>query len=227
MNDFWLFLFFFVYPWIAITIFVVGFAYRYFWDQFNWNAQSSQMLEGKSLKWGSVLFHYGILLSFAGHVVGLLLPQGAVWYGVAGIGADTHEKIAFTAGSIVGGAALAGILILLIRRITVPRVLRTTTANTFATILLILVPVSTGVYEVYIAHDSLFPVAHWIQGVMTFRPDLENARAMELPYKIHVLSAFALFAFSPFSRLVHVWSAPVWYFLRPYISFRRYRTTAS
>ncbi len=228
MNDFWLTVFFFVFPWISITIFVAGFAYRYFWDQFNWNSQSSQLLEKNWLKWGSVFFHYGILGSFVGHVIGLLVPQQYVWRGVFGIPASTHETIAYAGGMVLGGAAFLGIVILLVRHISIPRILRTTTTNTFVTVLLILLPVFTGVLEVYILHDDmLVDVAPWIQSVMTFRPDPEHASHMALAYKIHVLSAFALFAFSPFSRLVHVWSVPVWYFLRPYISFRRYRRAAS
>jgi nitrate reductase gamma subunit len=39
-------------------------------------------------------------------------------------------------------------------------------------------------------------------------------------YQIHVLTALALFALWPFTRLVHAFSAPIAYLFRPYIVYR-------
>ena len=219
-------LLFLVFPYLALTTFVVGHAYRYIMDPFFWNAKSSEFLEKKSLYSGITLFHWGILLTLLGHAGGLLIPQRL--FDMAGINGQTHSQIAYWSGLFVGAAAFVGSILLLRRRITVKRIQATTTLNDYVTIAGLVFVTGLGLYNVVFGHFYVLDtVAPWIRGVVFFQPDPELMSGVPLSYKIHILSAFALLGFSPFSRLVHIWSAPFTYPLRRYIVFRRRVADAS
>ncbi len=211
---------FVVFPYIALTVFVVGHGYRYVKDPFRWNARSSELVEKRGLFPGSTLFHWGILGTLAGHAGGLLIPQRI--FDAVGIEGQTHTEIAYWAGIAVGLAAVIGLAVLLWRRIFFARVRKTTSANDWVTLLGLFFVASMGVYNVFFGHFYVLDtVAPWIRGIVTFTPDPALMRTVPLSYKIHILSALALLGFSPFSRLVHIWSAPVFYFLRRPILLRR------
>jgi nitrate reductase gamma subunit len=94
--------------------------------------------------------------------------------------------------------------------------------NDTITISALALVVGAGLYNVVFGHyNVLYSVAPWIRGIVTFTPDAMLMKAVPLSYKIHVIAAWALLGFSPFSRLVHIWSAPVFYFFRRRIVFRR------
>jgi len=209
-----------VFPYLCLTTFVVGHSYRYVTDRYAWNSHSSQILDNQSLRWGSVLFHIGIILTFLGHAGGLLIPQK--YYDLFGITSDMHLAIAHWMGEVVGIAALAGCLLLLWRRLTNDRVRAAGSVNDLITLGGLTLVVAGGVYNVFFGnYNVLDSVAPWIRGIVFFSPDPELMRPVPLGFKIHVTLAWALLAFSPFSRLVHIWSVPVFYFFRSHILFRR------
>ena len=209
-----------VFPYICLTTFVVGHAYRYVTDRYGWNARSSEFLEKKALLAGSVLFHWGIVFTFLGHAGGLLIPQSVL--DRLGINSQIHMDIAYWSGLVVGIAAFVGSLLLLKRRLTHPRVRAVSRLNNTLTIGTIVLVVGAGLYNVVFGHyNVLYTVAPWIRGIVTFSPDAMLMKVVPLSYKIHVIAAWALLGFSPFSRLVHIWSAPLFYFFRPMIIFRR------
>ena len=215
-------LLFTVFPYICLATFVVGHAYRYVTDRYAWNARSSEFLEKKTLFWGSVLFHVGIIFTFIGHAGGLLIPQK--YYDLVGIDSETHLAIAHWSGEVVGIAALAGCLLLLWRRVSIPRVRLAGSGNDIFTLAALNLIIATGVYNVFWGnYNVLDSVAPWIRGIVFFSPDAELMRPVPLSFKIHVTTAWALLGFSPFSRLVHIWSAPVFYIMRPPILFRKKR----
>ena len=113
-----------VIPYVAITIFILGHVWRYRRDQFGWTTRSTQLLERRLLKWGSPLFHYGALAAIGGHVLGILIPQGAT--SAVGIDEHAYHLISAVAGTLAGAAALAGLAILVYRRASVRRVAVTT-----------------------------------------------------------------------------------------------------
>jgi nitrate reductase gamma subunit len=208
------------FPYLALATFVVGHTYRYVTDAFGWNARSSELLDKESLNTGITVFHWGILLTLVGHTGGLLIPQGL--YDAVGIDGQTHTRIAYYSGGVVGVAALVGIVLLLRRRLSRPRVRATTTMNDWITLLLLVWVIGAGVYNVAFEHFYVLDtIAPWIRGIVTLRPDPALMRDVPLSYKVHILSALALLGFSPFSRLVHIWSVPVTYLFRRYVVFRR------
>jgi len=217
---------FLVFPYLALTTFVVGHGYRYIVDPFFWNAKSSEFLEKKSLYPGITLFHWGILLTLLGHAGGLLIPQ--TLFDMVGIGGQTHLHIAYWSGLVVGAAAFVGSILLFWRRVAVKRIQATTTLNDTLTITGLVFVTGLGLYNVVFGHFYVLDtIAPWVRGLVFFQPNPELMLKVPLSYKIHILSAFALLGFSPFSRLVHIWSAPFTYPLRQYIVFRRRVADAS
>jgi nitrate reductase gamma subunit len=218
--DIWYTLIFTVFPYLCLTTFVVGHGYRYVTDRFGWNARSSEFLEKKNLFAGSVIFHWGIILTFFGHAGGMLIPQRV--FDFFGVKAQAHLAIAYFSGLVVGIAAFIGSLLLLWRRITDRRVKATGTLNDAVTLSALVLVIGLGLYNVVFGHyNVLYSVAPWIRGIVFFAPDPHLMRPVPVSFKLHVLSALALLAFSPFSRLVHIWSAPVFYLFRRRIVFRK------
>jgi nitrate reductase gamma subunit len=211
---------FVVFPYISLTVFVLGHAYRYVADSLSWNAKSSQFLEKNETYAGITIFHWGILLTLVGHAGGLLIPQA--WYDVVGIDGQTHTKIAYWSGLVVGIAAFVGCGMLLARRMTRERLKMTTSTNDYITLGGLIFVIGVGLYNVIFDHfyvlDSIAP---WIRSIITFTPAPHLMTEVPFSYKVHILGAFALLAFSPFSRLVHIWSAPLVYILRPWILLRK------
>ena len=107
-------------PYVAFTSFALGHVWRYRTDQFGWTTRSSQIYESRLLRMGSPLFHFGLLGVFGGHVVGLLIPQS--WTSAVGVSEHAYHLMAVTMGSLAGFAVIAGLAILLYRRITVAAV---------------------------------------------------------------------------------------------------------
>ena len=213
-------LIFTVFPYVCLATFVLGHAYRYVTDRYGWNARSSEFLEKQALYPGSLFFHWGIVLTFVGHAGGLLIPQRV--FDLFGFDSEAHLSIAYWSGLPVGLAAFFGVLLLLRRRLTHPRISAVNRTNDTITIGALVVVIGTGLFNVIFGHfNVLYSVAPWIRGIVTFTPDAMLMKEVPLSFKIHVIAAWTLLAYSPFSRLIHIWSLPVTYFFRSHILFRR------
>ncbi len=211
---------FVVFPYVSLSVCIVGSIYRYATDPGRWNARSSEIFEKRTLMFASNLFHYGVLLALMGHVVGLLIPQSV--YELFFISGELHTAIAYFLGIAFGLPALIGLSLLIWRRTSDSRVMTVTTRRDHITAALLFVTIGVGTYNVFFGHYYVLDtVAPWIRGILTLRPNTELLSGVPFLYKLHILSAFALFAFAPFSRLVHIWSAPISYVRRSYILFRR------
>ncbi len=216
-----------VIPYVAITIFILGHVWRYRRDQFGWTTRSTQLLERRLLKWGSPLFHYGALAAIGGHVLGILIPQSATE--AVGIDEHAYHLISAVAGTLAGAAALAGLAILALRRATVRRVALTTSYADLAVYVLLFVVIAVGTLDT-LSHNLLasgngynyrHTVAIWFRGVFALQDNAQLMAGVPLIYQVHALTAWAILALWPFSRLVHAWSIPFQYIGRPYILYRR------
>ena len=214
---------FLVFPYLALATFVVGHLYRYVVNPYGWNTKSSELLEKKGLKFGVTIFHWGIIFTLLGHGVGLLIPQK--YWDAVGIDSQAHILFATYSGVVVGAAALLGLLLLIYRRISNDRILATTSPNDFITLGLLFFVVATGFANVisglYEHFDILNTIAPWLRGILTLTPDASLMLEVPLRFKVHILAVMALLGFSPFSRLVHIWSVPLTYVFRRLIIFRR------
>jgi nitrate reductase gamma subunit len=211
-----------VYPYIALSIFLVGSWLRFDREQYTWKSDSSQLLSGKNLRLGSNLFHIGIIAIFFGHAVGLLTPHSV--FTALGVSDMAHQMIAIWAGTIFGGMCLVGSLILWVRRMFNPRVSAASRGSDkfilswiFITLLLGLstIPVSLG----HASHNDpsvMIALAEWAQSIVYLRPEPALLANVDFVFKCHLFFGMTVFLLFPFTRLVHVWSAPFSYAWRPY-----------
>ncbi len=212
-----------IFPYICLTTFVVGHFWRYRYDKFGWTTRSSQLYEDRLLRIGSPLFHFGILAVFLGHVMGLGVPKS--WTEAVGISEDLYHFMAVSIGAIAGFATVVGMAILIYRRRTNGPVFSATTKmdKTMYAVLatvIVLGLVNTVAANIFGHYDYREGVSVWFRGI--FRFDLHPDLMAEAPlsFQLHGLTAMFLFALWPFTRLVHVFSAPLGYLTRPYIVYR-------
>jgi len=210
-----------VYPYISLSILILGSIYRYLKNPYSWNSRSSEILEKGSLKYASVIFHYGIILSLIGHIGGLLVPQPL--YNMIGFTENRHMFVAIYTGILFGWAAFIGLLLLTWRRLWQKRVFSNSSLSDLLTLLILLIVTGLGTYNVtFVAYDNvLHDIAPWLRSILVLAPAPELLAPVPLTYKAHFIAVFTLFAFYPFSRLVHITSAPVTYVYRVWILFRR------
>ena len=213
-----------IFPYICLAVFVVGHVWRYRYDKFGWTTRSSQLYERRLLRLGSPLFHFGILLVAVGHIGGLLVPES--WTEAAGISETAYHAVAVGLGGIAGFCTLAGAAILIYRRRTVGPVFSATTVNDKIMYVLLIGTVVLGLGTTVLGnltghpHDYRLTVSPWFRSIFALRPDTDLILAAPIGFRLHALAAWTLFAFWPFSRLVHVFSAPLGYLTRPYIVYR-------
>ena len=216
-----------VYPYICLSVFLMGSLARFDRDQYTWKSDSSQLLRKGQLRWGSNLFHIGILFLFGGHTVGLLTPH---FMYEPFITAEQKQLVAVTAGGIAGVICFIGLTLLLHRRIFDDRI-RLTSHRTDLGILIILwvqlvlglitLPYSFGHKDAGV----MLALADWAQRIVTLRPDAAGLVALDWPYKVHLVLGMTIFLVFPFTRLVHVWSGfgTLAYVARPYQVVRNRR----
>ncbi|MFC4137553.1 respiratory nitrate reductase subunit gamma [Microbacterium sp. GCM10011525] len=213
-----------VLPYVCAAVFILGHIWRYRYDKFGWTTRSSQTYENKLLQWGSPMFHLGILMVIAGHVVGLLIPRE--WLYAIGIDEHMYHIGATVLGTAAAILTLAGLAILIFRRRTVAAVFLATTnmdkvMYVFLGATLLFGTAATVVHQVFgggfAYRETISP---WVRQMIIFRPDPELMVGVPLLFQLHVITACLLFALWPFTRLVHVFSAPVGYLFRPYIVYR-------
>jgi nitrate reductase gamma subunit len=212
-----------IFPYICLTIFVVGHFWRYRYDKFGWTTRSSQLYEDRLLRWGSPLFHFGILAVFLGHVMGLGVPKS--WTEAVGISEGMYHFMAVSVGAVAGFGTLVGMAILIYRRRTVGPVFSATTPMDkvmyFFLALVILLGLWNTVASNILGHyDYRESVSVWFRGIFRFDLAPELMAGAPAGFQAHAITAFILFALWPFTRLVHVFSAPLGYVTRPYIVYR-------
>jgi nitrate reductase gamma subunit len=211
-------------PYISLAIFVVGHYWRYRYDKFGWTTRSSQLYERRLLRWGSPLFHFGILFVLLGHVAGLGIPKS--WTTALGLSEEAYHAIAIITGAIAGFCTLAGLAILIYRRRTVGPVFSATTRNDKFMYVVLTATILFGLSNTVLGAlgqegvDYRDTVSPWFRSIFWFQPEPELMTEAGLGFQLHALSALLLFAIWPFTRLVHVFSAPLGYFTRPYIVYR-------
>jgi nitrate reductase gamma subunit len=209
--------FFGIYPYIAITVFFIGSLLRYDRDQYTWKASSSQLLSKKGMRWGSNLFHIGIIALFFGHLMGLLTPQWAYHFMMS---AGTKQLVAMTAGGIFGFTCLVGMIMLIRRRMLDARIKATSEPTDLPILLILFVQLVLGLLTIpfsaqHMDGSSMLALASWAQHVVTFQGDAASFVAGEaLVFKAHLVLGLTIFLVFPFTRLVHVWSAPIQYLTR-------------
>jgi len=199
-----------IYPYICLVVFVVGSLVRFDREQYTWKSDSSQLLKRGQLRWGSNLFHIGILGIFFGHLGGLLTPL-PVWHAL-GVEASAKQMLAIVAGGAAGLLCLVGLILLVHRRLTEPRIRATTRPMDLLVLLLLLAQLLLGLFSITVSWQhrdggEMIQLMMWAQHLVTFRADAAGYVAeVATVFKLHLVLGMTIFLVFPFSRLVHIWS---------------------
>ncbi len=219
MNDFYFSFFFGLYPYICLTIFVLGTLVRYDREQYSWRASSSQLLADKGLKVGNILFHLGVIFIFFGHLVGLLTPHSVYEHFVT---AEQKQLLAIIAGGFAGAIGFAGLTILVFRRLFVERIRATSSKSDIAVLVIFWIQITLGLITIpySLSHEDagiMIQLSEWAQHVLTFRDGASDyIVGTDWVFQVHLILGMTIFLLFPFTRLVHILSAPVRYTWRPY-----------
>ncbi|MBS1253327.1 MAG: Nitrate reductase-like protein NarX [Anaerolineales bacterium] len=213
MTDFVLFA---AFPYVAIVVCVVFSLHRYFTDRYSYSSLSSQFLENRQLFWGSVPWHYGIIIILAAHVLAGLFP--GFW---ARLIADPIRLYFLeVTGFALGFITLFGLAALAWRRLTNKRVWAVTSGMDVVLMVLLLFQVVAGVYVALFyrwgAEWYLYTAVPWLASLFKLNPQVQYVTVLPLAAQLHFLNAFLLIAIFPFTRLVHLVSFPITYLWRPY-----------
>ncbi len=203
-------------PYAVLIIFFVGTIYRYRATRFSYSSLSSQFLENRKLFWGIMPFHWGILLLFLGHLMAFLFPASVLAFNRHPIRLLILEATAFAFGLIM----LYGLIMLILRRSTHPRLKPVTSRMDIFIGLLLIAQVILGLL---IALNTRWG-SSWFAAVLTpylrsiflFQPDISAVSALPWLVKLHIVGAFLIFLLIPFSRLVHLLVVPIPYLWRAY-----------
>ena len=218
MENFINHLLFGIYPYIALAVLAIGSVIRFDREPYSWRSGSSQLLRRKQLMVGSVLFHIGVLFIFFGHLIGLLTPIAL--FDALGISHGAKQLLAIIAGGIAGVAAIIGATLLIHRRFFDPRVRANSSFSDNAIILILWVQLALGLATVPISAGHLdggemVKFMTWAQGIFTFQGDAASHVAnVHIIFKLHIFLGLTILLIFPFTRLVHMLSAPVRYLWR-------------
>lgn len=207
-----------VYPYICLTVLAVGSVVRFDREQYTWRSGSSQLLRRRQLVLGSNLFHLGILVIFGGHFIGLLTPLFV--FEALGISHGAKQILAMTAGGIAGVVCLAGALILLHRRVFDARIRHNSSFGDLAILLILIIQLGLGLATIplssrHVDGSEMIKFMGWTQGIFTFRAGAADfLYGVPLIFKAHLVLGMTILLVFPFTRLVHMLSAPVWYLNR-------------
>ncbi|MFD0437810.1 respiratory nitrate reductase subunit gamma [Streptomyces sp. WAC 01325] len=212
-----------VLPYVTFALLVAGLVWRHRYDRFGWTTRSSQVHESRLLNIASPAFHYGILFVLVGHLVGLFVP--ASWTDSLGVSEHTYHLLSLYGGTAAGALTVAGIVLLIYRRRTNAPVFRATTANDKLMYVVLLGAIVLGMVAKLThvsgdGYDYRQSIAPWARSLFTLQPDLDRMAGVPVLYQIHAVVGMALIALVPYTRLVHMFSAPVQYLFRPYLVYR-------
>lgn len=221
-----------LYPYVCLAVFVVGSLIRFDRDQYSWKSDSSQLLRAGSLRWGSNLFHIGVLFLFFGHGFGMLTPH-FLYEPI--ISAGNKQLLAMVSGGIAGTLGFIGVSLLLHRRLTDERIRINSKFSDILLLVLLWVQLALGLATIPLSAQHLdgammLRLAGWAQHMVTFRPGaVELLAEASLVFKLHMVLGMTLFLVFPFTRLVHVWSGfgTLAYLVRPYQMVRSRRLSLS
>jgi nitrate reductase gamma subunit len=209
------------YPYICLTIFLLGSLLRFDRDQYTWKSDSSQLLRAGQLRWGSNLFHVGVLFLLFGHTFGMLTPH---FIYEPFISASAKQLVAMASGGLFGLFGFIGVTILLHRRLSDPRIRINSKMSDIVLLWLLWLQLALGLGTIPLSAQHLdgsmmMRLAEWAQRIVTFRAGApEMLAGAGWVFKAHMFLGMSIFLVFPFTRLVHVWSGfgTAAYLVRPY-----------
>jgi len=218
-----------IYPYLALAVVLLGSLIRFDREPYTWKSDSSQLLRKRQMRWGSNLFHYGVLVVVAGHFVGFLMPEWAVRWA---LDPAQHQLLAMVTGGIAGLVAIVGLTLLLQRRLADPRIRRNSRKWDIAVIVMLWLQLALGLLTVPLSAQHMDGATFglmtaYVKSIVTFQGGAASLlEGTSWVYRLHIFLGFTIFLVSPFTRMVHIWSGAgaLAYLFRPYQLVRTRRT---
>ncbi len=211
LNDFILFA---VFPYVAVGIELSVSIFRYYTNSYRFSSLSSEFLEGKELFWGSVPWHYGIIVVLLGHLIGFLFPKEVLAFGSVPMRLLILEVTAL----IFGMMAFWGLIFLLKRRFTNKRIKAVTAKMDIFVLVLLLIQVGTGLATaIHYRWGSTWyasAMVPYLKSLFVLKPNISYITGLPWVVKLHIFNAMFLNAIIPFTRLVHFLVLPIHYIWR-------------
>ncbi|GLQ95632.1 respiratory nitrate reductase subunit gamma [Dyella mobilis] len=210
-----------IYPYICLSVLLLGSLVRFDREPYTWKSDSSQLLRAGALRIGSNLFHYGILVVVMGHFLGFLMPHWAIDWA---LNPSQHQLLAMVGGGVAGVVAIIGLSMLIYRRIADPRIRRNSRKWDFTIVFMLWLQLLLGLITVPLSAQHVdgaeFEIlTTYVKGIVTFQSGVAGL-LLQVPwvYRVHILLGFTIFLVSPFTRMVHIWSGvgTLAYLFRPY-----------
>lgn len=204
-----------IFPYICGTILIIAAFYRFVFRGKSWTAPSTEIFEKRWLRVASVVFHYGIIFAFIGHIMGVLIPLEV--YNALGVGDDVYHFFAIVGGGAAGLMVVLGLVLMLIRKFLYPRVRAHTTFESYFTIIWLILVAGLGTYMTIIYNTTVgeyeyrLTIGPWFRSLFTFQPQSELMLGVPTIWKVHIICSFILFAAIPFTKLIHMFSFPLRY----------------
>ncbi|MBE1160719.1 respiratory nitrate reductase subunit gamma [Dyella acidiphila] len=210
-----------IYPYICLTVLLLGSLIRFDREPYTWKSDSSQLLRARWLKLGSNLFHYGILVVVIGHFLGFLMPHWAVDWA---LNPAQHQLLAMAGGGVAGVVAIIGLSVLIFRRLGDPRIRRNSRKWDIAVVIMLWLQLLLGLITVPLSAQHMDGaefelLTSYVKGIVTFQSGVAALLLQtQWVYRVHILLGFTIFLISPFTRMVHIWSGAgtLAYLFRPY-----------
>ncbi|MCL6453522.1 MAG: respiratory nitrate reductase subunit gamma [Alicyclobacillus sp.] len=213
-----------VFPYVCLGSIIFGSMYRYAYYPMSWTAKSSQILEKHWLRIGNMLFHWGLLFVVIGHIMGLLVP--VQWYHWFGVSDELYHLMAMVLGGLFGLVTMVGLTILILRRIFNDRVRVNSSKSDYVADILLWIVLGLGEAMTTIwaningPYDYRLTVGPWVRSLFILQPRVDLMVHVPLLLQIHTVASFVLFGVAPFTRLIHMYSAPIFYITRAPIQYR-------
>lgn len=210
-----------IYPYICLSVLLLGSLIRFDREPYTWKSDSSQLLRAGTLRLGSNLFHYGILVVVLGHFVGFLVPHWAIDWAM---NPAQHQLLAMVGGGVAGLVAIIGLSMLIHRRLADPRIRNNSRKWDIAVVFMLWLQLLLGLLTVPLSAQHMDGaefelLTTYVKGIVTFQSGVA-AQLLQAPwiYRLHILLGFTIFLISPFTRMVHIWSGAgaLAYLFRPY-----------
>lgn len=204
-------------PYLALILAVFGGLYRYFADRYSYSSVSSQLLETRLLFWGSVPWHYAIILILLAHLLVALAPGAARVI----LGNPAARTVLELVGMALALFAVFGILVLIVRRMPRRGLARASTSPMdWILLAVLLVQASSGfavaLFDRWGSMWYLSTAVPWFWSIATLRPDPSTVAVMPSLVQFHFVLGFIVILLFPFTRLVHLVTVPIGYLWRPY-----------
>ncbi len=217
-----------IYPYICLAVFLLGSLLRFDRDQYSWKSDSSQLLRAGQLRWGSNLFHIGVLFLFFGHSFGMLTPH---FIYEPFISAGNKQLVAMVSGGAAGLLGFIGVSLLLHRRLSDARIRANSRTSDIVLLWLLWAQLALGLATIPLSAQHLdgsmmLKLAEWAQRIVTLRSGAADLLVdAGWIFQTHMALGMTIFLVFPFTRLVHVWSGfgTLAYVARPYQVVRNRR----